>query len=285
MRSPLTCTTSPVGCHTGNKVTGTKVQRTVSHAWIQLSEDLTCTTSPVGCHTGNKVTGTKVQRTVSYAEIYLSEDHTCTTSPHHTCMSHRNYIAVNSVTRWNTAQRRPHLHHLTCWMSHRNYIAVNSVTRWNTVQWRPHLHHLTSPHLHVTQELQCSEQCHTLKYSSVKTSPASPHLLDVTQELQCSEQCHTLEYSSVKSWNQSCYMTLSQYTDTRQTRPSTDPIVPDVRQDRHYSTNFKSIIRPDRSKWRPMPVCSALETDVSTLTRQSGEVQKGLVCLQELSET
>ena len=61
---------------------------------------------------------------------------------------------------------------------------------------------------------------------------------------------------------QTCSLTQSQYNDTRQTSPSTDPIMPDAWQGSQQWTNFKkSQVWPDRRKQASIPLPSAPEMD------------------------
>ena len=59
--------------------------------------------------------------------------------------------------------------------------------------------------------------------------------------------CHT----EIKVADTTLYLTQSQYTDTGQTGPSTDPITPDTWQGSRWSANFKSLVRLDPGKIPP----------------------------------
>ena len=97
----------------------------------------------------------------------------------------------------------------------------------------------------------------------------------VSQGRICSDNftcCHT----EIEVADQTFYLTQSQYTDTRLTSPSADPIMPGAWQGSHWSANFEvtGMTRPrkkSRHKWHLNPGPSALEADALTTrpTRRS----------------
>ena len=89
----------------------------------------------------------------------------------------------------------------------------------------------------------------------------------VSQGRICSDNltcCHT----EIEVADQTIYLTLSQYTDTGPTSPSTDPKTPGAWQDSHWSANFKSLVWLDPKKSRRKrdsnPGSSAPEVDALT---------------------
>ena len=88
----------------------------------------------------------------------------------------------------------------------------------------------------------------------------------VSQGRICSDNftcCHT----EIKVADQTFYLTQSQYTDTRPTSPSTDPITPGAWQGSHWSANFQvtGMTRPRKNPgaWF-QPGSSVLEVDTLT---------------------
>ena len=90
----------------------------------------------------------------------------------------------------------------------------------------------------------------------------------VSQGRICSDNftcCHT----EIEVADQTFHLTQSQYTDTRPTSPSTDPITPGVWQGSHWSANFEvtGMTRPLKKSWHKQdsnPGSSALEADALT---------------------
>ena len=98
----------------------------------------------------------------------------------------------------------------------------------------------------------------------------------VSQEQICSENC-TCYHTEIKVVDQTFHLTQSQYTDTRPTRPSTDPIMPGAWQGsqptecQFLSHWYDSTPKKSRRKRDLNPGSSALEADALTTrpTRQS----------------
>ena len=85
----------------------------------------------------------------------------------------------------------------------------------------------------------------------------------VSQGRICSDNftcCHT----EIEVADQTFYLTQSQYTDTRPTSPSTDPIMPGAWQGSHWSANFEvtGMIRPPKN-----PSASGIQTRDLPLSR------------------
>ena len=59
----------------------------------------------------------------------------------------------------------------------------------------------------------------------------------VSQGQICSDNC-TCCNTQIEAADQTFYLTRSQYTDTRPTSPSADPITPGAWQGSHWSTNI-----------------------------------------------
>ena len=98
---------------------------------------------------------------------------------------------------------------------------------------------------------------------------ASQQHASVFQGRICSDNltcCHT----ETEVVDQTFYLTRSQYTDTGQTSPGTNPITPGAWQDSHWSANFevtgKTRLRenPIQRKREPNPGSPALEVDALT---------------------
>ena len=70
----------------------------------------------------------------------------------------------------------------------------------------------------------------------------------VSQERICSGSC-TCCHSETAVADQTGYITQSQYTDTRSTNPSADPMSPGTWQGSHWSTDFKfaGMVDPEKS--------------------------------------
>ena len=86
----------------------------------------------------------------------------------------------------------------------------------------------------------------------------------VSQGRICSDNftcCHT----EIEVADQTLYLTQSQYTDTRPTSPSTDPIAPGACQGSHWSANFQvtGMTRP-----RKIPGASGIRTRDLPISRQ-----------------
>ena len=90
----------------------------------------------------------------------------------------------------------------------------------------------------------------------------------VSQGRICSDNfmcCHT----EIEVADQTVHLTQSQYTDTRPTSPSADPMMPGAWQGSHWSTNFlshwyDSTPEKSRCKWDSDPGPSALQADALT---------------------
>ena len=102
----------------------------------------------------------------------------------------------------------------------------------------------------------------------------------VSQGRICSDTftcCHT----EIEVADQAFYLTQSQYTDTRPTSPSADPITPFAWQGSHWSANFlshwyDSIPKKSRCKRDSNPGSSPLEVDALSTrpTRRCSRVER-----------
>ena len=94
----------------------------------------------------------------------------------------------------------------------------------------------------------------------------------VSQGRICSDNC-TCCHTEIEVADPTFHLTQSQYTDTRPTSLSTDPILPDAWQGSHWSATFlfTGMTRPGKSRRKrdSNPGSSALEADALTtrLTR------------------
>ena len=99
----------------------------------------------------------------------------------------------------------------------------------------------------------------------------------VSQGRICSDKftcCHT----EIEAADQTFYLTQSQYTDTRPTNPSADPIMPGAWQGSYWTANFHvtGMTRPGKSRRKrdSNPRSFALEADVLT-TRPTRRCSRG----------
>ena len=69
----------------------------------------------------------------------------------------------------------------------------------------------------------------------------------VSQGRSCTDNC-TRCHTEIEVADHTFYLTQSQYTDTRPTSPSTDPITPGARHGSHWSANFEvtGMTRPEK---------------------------------------
>ena len=102
----------------------------------------------------------------------------------------------------------------------------------------------------------------------------------VSEGLICTDNC-TCCHTEIEVADQTCCLTQSQYTDTRSTSPSTDPITPGAWQGSHWSASFQvtgidSTPEKSRREWDSNPGSSALEVDSLTTrpTRRSSKQKR-----------
>ena len=96
----------------------------------------------------------------------------------------------------------------------------------------------------------------------------------VSQGRICSDNftcCNT----EIEVADQAFYLAQSQYTDTRPTSPSADPLTPGAWQGSHWSANFEvtGMTRPPKKSHRKLdsnPGSSALEADALPLGQRDG---------------
>ena len=134
-------------------------------------------------------------------------------------------------------------------------------------------------HIHAHTHTHACRRASILSYVHVCCLTSQQHA-SVSQGWICSDNftcCHT----EIEVADQTFYLTQSQYTDTRLTSPSADPIMPSAWQGSHWSANFEvtGMTQPRKNPGTSRdsnPGSSALEADALT-TRPTAVVQSWTV--------
>ena len=86
----------------------------------------------------------------------------------------------------------------------------------------------------ISQQCQLNRKVHRALFVGCSTSQQQA---SVSQGRICTDNC-TCCYTETEVADQTFCLTQSQYTDTRPTSPSADPILPGAWQGSHWSANF-----------------------------------------------
>ena len=142
-----------------------------------------------------------------------------------------------------------HTHALACVHTHTHtHLHIHTHTYTHT-----HTHTCTHARMHACAHTHTHTHTHTRTHTHAHTHAfgclTSQQHASVSQGRICSDNytcCHT----EIEVADQTFYLTQSQYTDTRLTSPSADPITPGTWQGSHWSASsiFKSLVWLDLEK-------------------------------------